>query len=66
MSELIYREVVAVAGFDPAQDLTAPWSLTDAKRRLHLPAESGSAADTTDQTRLLEALIGEVRPPAAG
>ena len=61
MTELIYREVVAVAGFDPEEDLTKPWSLEDAERRLHLSEDARSSADvadtdTADERQLLEDL----------
>jgi hypothetical protein len=36
MRELIYDEVVEVAGFDPERDVGEPWSLKAAKQRLNL------------------------------
>ena len=57
MSELIYREVVAVGGFDPEQDVTASCSLTGAKRRLQLP--EASSVDPAEENRLHEAFVAD-------
>jgi hypothetical protein len=55
MWELIYDEVVEVAGFDPKRDVSEPWSLKAAMERLKLSDQS--SMDAPDETWRLEDLL---------
>ena len=55
MSELIYDEVVEVAGFDPKRDVSEPWSLKAAMERLKL--SDRSSMDAPDERWRVEELL---------